>query len=175
MSGVAAQRNFLNTAYRMPDPMCGQNLCKSGAWSAVRTEFGRIRADKNGQISGFWDQAFDMNFPGPPIPVYFLFSLRGGSHFGNLRLRHVQDSWLVPLTPPLWILSSLQLLSLSWCTLGTIISRYDSHIYIPWKEQQTNKRPEEYKRPAKFPQGSNYTNDRNSKHIITMISVRLTT
>ena len=31
----------------------------------VWTEFWRIRADKNAQILGFWDQASDMNFPGP--------------------------------------------------------------------------------------------------------------
>jgi len=49
----------------MPDPMCGQILCKSKVWSAVRTEFWRIRADKNAQILGFWDQASDVNFPGP--------------------------------------------------------------------------------------------------------------
>jgi len=32
----------------------------------VWTEFWRIHADKNAQILGFWDQASDVNFPGPP-------------------------------------------------------------------------------------------------------------
>ena len=49
----------------MPDPMCRQNLCKCKAKSTVWTELWRFHADKNGQILRFWDQAFDLNFPGP--------------------------------------------------------------------------------------------------------------
>ena len=36
-----------------------------------------------------------------PITVYFLFNLLGGSHFSNLCLRQLWDSWPIPLTWPL--------------------------------------------------------------------------